>query len=228
MVELKQINKEFGNKVIFVDLNLFIRRGHTFGLIGKNGSGKTTLLKIICGYERVTSGVVEIFNGVRINPKLGVSIYESDQLINEIDGFTYLNFIGRIHKMSRFEIEKAILELSEYFEFNDALYKPIALYSTGTRKKISICAAVIHTPHLLLLDEPFENLDLNICQKLIAFLQTFQNPERTIIITSNQIDFLIELSSIIGVLTEGSIKEFKNNHNGIDPDLRTKILTMVK
>lgn len=216
MVDLQQLYKSYNNKAVLVNLNLSVKGGQIFGVTGKNGSGKTTLLKIICGFEIADAGKVKILFDIPGKYSIGVSLYESDQLINELDGFTFLGFIGRIYKMSSYEIDKRILELSEYFEFSNVLYKPIDSYSTGTKKKISICTSIFHNPRLLLLDEPFENLDIKSCQKLIALLKTYICPDKVIIITSNQIDHLLELTSNIGILSNGRLTDFQ-----VDPELQT-------
>ena len=216
MVDLQQLYKSYNNKGVLINLNLSVKEGQVLGITGKNGSGKTTLLKIICGFEKADAGEVRILNEISRKYSIGVSLSESDQLINELDGFTFLGFIGRIYKKSAFEIDKRILELSEYFEFSDVLYKPIDSYSTGTKKKISICTSIFHNPSLLLLDEPFENLDTNSCHKLIALLRTYTSPDKIIIITSNQIDHLLELTNNIGILSNGRITDFE-----VDPELKT-------
>lgn len=207
MVELCQVNKSYKNKAVLINLSLSVKRGQIFGLTGKNGSGKTSLLKIICGLEKADSGVVRVMDGIPGKSTIGASLYETSQLINELDGYTFLNFIGRIYKIPLFEIEKRILELSSYFEFSDVLYKAIGSYSTGTRKKLSISAAIFHKPLLLLLDEPFENLDATAHQKLVTLLKTYISSEKTIIITSGQADNLLEFTDNIAVLSDGRIMD---------------------
>lgn len=225
MVELYQVYKSYKNKAVLINLDLFVKKGQILGITGKNGSGKTTLLKIICGLEKVDSGNVRILTEIPGKPGIGVSLYESNHLINELDGYTFFNFIGRIYKIPLFEIEKRILELTGYFEFSDVLYKPIELYSTGTKKKMSICTAIFHKPHLLLLDEPFENLDTDCCQKLITLLKTYISPDRIIILSSSQTDHLLELTSNIGVLSNGMIKIFNADTELQKIDLNNTILS---
>lgn len=207
MVELRQVSKSYKDKTVLINLSLSVKRGQIFGLTGKNGSGKTSLLKIICGLEKADSGDVRIINHNPGKSSIGVSLYETSQLINELDGYTFLNFIGRIYKIPIFEIDKRILELSSHFEFSDVLYKPIGSYSTGTRKKISISAAIFHKPHLLLLDEPFENLDAIVHQKLVTLVKKYISPEKTIIITSGQTDHFLGLTDNIAVLSDGRIMD---------------------
>lgn len=225
MVELISIYKKYDSLTVLSNLNLSIDKGQVFGITGKNGSGKTTLLKIICGLEKATSGKIIIGSGNENKYNMGVSLCESDQLIYEMDGYTYLNFIGRIYKMPIKEIDKSIFELSDYFEFSDALNQPIMLFSTGTKKKISIVASIMHKPNILLLDEPFENLDPIICEKLILFLKLFQDKSRSIILSSNQIDYLLQISNRIGVLLKGNILEFSVTSQSLNLGIKDKILS---
>jgi ABC-2 type transport system ATP-binding protein len=225
MIELINIYKSFKDLPVLSNLNLLVKKGQILGIMGKNGSGKTTLIRLLCGLEKATSGKLIMTEETANKQKMGVSLCESDQLIYEMDGYTYLSFIGRIYKMSNKEIEKSIFELATYFEFIDVLNKPIMLFSTGTKRKISFCASIIHKPQVLLLDEPFENLDPGICEKLILFLKIFHDKNKAIIITSNQVDYLLEISTSIGILFKGNISEYEVTPQSIKTGIKAKILS---
>jgi len=225
MVELKNIYKSYKNTQVFIDLSFKVSEGQILGIIGKNGSGKTTLLRIISGLESADSGNILVFKNKGGIEMVGISLCE-EQLIEEMDGGTYLNFIGRIYKIKKKLIEGSIIELSAYFDFEDALDKPIKLCSAGTKKKLSICSSLIHKPKLLLMDEPFENLDDKTCEKLLSFLKQFNNQDNSMIITSSKIDYLMDLSTRIGIISNYGFSEFSSNSKADDDvELKAKIIS---
>ncbi|RYZ40775.1 MAG: ABC transporter ATP-binding protein, partial [Sphingobacteriales bacterium] len=142
---------------------------------------------------------------------------------DELTGLQYLNLVGRLYKIPTAELKQKIDSMAAYF-FEDLLdlKKPVSGYSTGMKKKLGVCAAVLHRPDVLILDEPFTGLDPVAAQLLVQFINRYREG-RTIIISSHDLGYVERVATHIGILQEGqllyngSLQEFTlNGANMID------------
>lgn len=164
MLKIDHLHKTFGDKVAVKDLSLEIKAGDVFGFIGRNGAGKTTTIKSIVGISDFDSG--EIFvNGHSIKKepiackKIMAYIPDNPDLYDYLTGIQYLNFIADIFELSLEQRKERIKKLSERFEISQALGQMISSYSHGMKQKLALIGALIHSPKLIILDEPFVGLD---------------------------------------------------------------------
>lgn len=208
MIELDKVAKHFGNKRVLAGVSLKAAEGECFALAGKNGAGKTTMLKIMAGLLRADGGVVRIDGTVyddyptAVKRRMGLLLGE-ETLIGELTGYEYLQFVALAYgeKTNR----KAIEQLYGYFsDQTDALSQRISKYSTGMKQKVALCAAVIHRPDILILDEPFAGIDPFSAGRYIDFINTYKKG-RTIILSSHDLNYLSRVTDRIGVLFEGSM-----------------------
>jgi len=157
------------------------------------------------------SGVMKLFGkesstlGVAEKRSLGV-ITEDLALLEELNGYDFLTFMGKIYKMPAAIVESRISDLFAFF-FDDPgdLKKRISKYSTGMKKKIAFCAAVLHTPDLLILDEPFSGLDPLVAGQMVLFLKKYSKPQRTVFLSSHDLSYVNKIATHIGVLDEGKL-----------------------
>lgn len=164
MLKINHLHKTFGDKVAVKDLSLEIKAGDVFGFIGRNGAGKTTTIKSIVGISDFDSG--EIFvNGHSIKKepiackKIMAYIPDNPDLYDYLTGIQYLNFIADIFELSLEQRKERMKKLSERFEISQALGQMISSYSHGMKQKLALIGALIHSPKLIILDEPFVGLD---------------------------------------------------------------------
>lgn len=212
MIEIKELTKTFGKTIVLDHINLKIENGSVYGLLGKNGAGKTTLINLLVNLIPLEEGSI-LINGKRNDildkyDKKQIGIVGEDlALIEELNGLEYLNFVGRIYGLPKDILNKRIEDLF-YFFFEDEkdLKKNISKYSTGMKKKIAFCAAVIHTPNILILDEPFSGLDPLVANQMISFLHQYQKPDRTILISSHDLNYVEKIATHIGVLNENKLQ----------------------
>lgn len=160
MIELQNINKRFGDNVIFENLSLRIENGKKYIIIGDNGVGKSLLLKIMVGYSKVQSGKVIIDGEVLgekfdFMPDCGVSI-DAPQFIDNLSGLDNLLEIANILKIAD---KNHIIELAKVLNLYNDLHKKYKTYSLGMRQKMRIIQAMMESPRILILDEPFDALD---------------------------------------------------------------------
>lgn len=160
MIELQNINKRFGDNVIFENFSLRIENGKKYIIIGDNGVGKSLLLKIMVGYSKVQSGKVIIDGEVLgekfdFMPDCGVSI-DAPQFIDNLSGLDNLLEIAKILKIAD---KNHIIELAKVLNLHNDLHKKYKTYSLGMRQKMRIIQAMMESPRILILDEPFDALD---------------------------------------------------------------------
>ena len=164
MLEIQHLTKRYGSKLAVDDLSLHIRPGEICGFIGHNGAGKTTTIKACCGILPFDSGEILVGGvSVRRDPiacKRQIAyIPDNPDLYDFMTGVKYLNFIADVFGVDRAEREAQIRDLADRLELTGDLGQPISSYSHGMKQKLSVIAALLHRPKLLLMDEPFVGLD---------------------------------------------------------------------
>ena len=164
MLKIEHLTKTYGEKKAVYDLNLHINPGEIYGFIGHNGAGKTTTLKSVVGILQFDEGEI-LINGksIRTAPldcKRDIAyIPDNPDLYDYMSGIKYLNFIADIFGVSAVDRNERIRKYSELFELTADLAQPIAAYSHGMKQKLAIIAAWLHSPKLIIMDEPFVGLD---------------------------------------------------------------------
>lgn len=164
MLKIENLTKVYGDKKAVDDLSLHIAPGEIYGFIGHNGAGKTTTLKSVAGILQFDAGEIYI-NGksVKEQPleckKEIAYIPDNPDLYDFMSGIKYLNFIADIFGVSAEDRAARIKKYADTFELTDSLAEPIAAYSHGMKQKLAIIAAWLHTPRLIIMDEPFVGLD---------------------------------------------------------------------
>lgn len=226
----KNVSKKFGRKFVLQNIDLTIQADQVYCVLGRNGAGKSTLINIACNLINADKGTVFIngqtynSNAIGIKQSIGLqSQYET--LIDDLNTFDYLQFIGRIYSMNKADITSQTKLLIDYFFENTTdLKKTIKTYSTGMKKKVSICAAFIHKPPFIFLDEPFANIDTIAANSLCKLIQAYKNSNRCIVISSHDLLYVNKVATNIGVIDNGSIvyNDKINNFRtgaGLDTDL---------
>ena len=231
-IAITGLTKAYGKKQVLSDLNLTIEQGQCYCLLGKNGVGKSTFLNCILDLVQPDSGTITLFGrdyhqqAFEVKQDLG-ALCEDNPLIEEFTGLEYLNFVAKLYKLSSTEAAERITSLTNYF-FTDkeSLNKNIAGYSTGMKKKVGIAAAILHKPSVLILDEPFTGLDPIAAQLLVNLIRNYSTPNRVVLISSHDLNYVEKIATHIGVLNDGhlmyngSVQEFTmNGENLIDQAL---------
>ncbi len=206
MITIEKVSKKFKDKTILKEVSLNIETGKIKGLIGNNGVGKSTLIKIIAGLVRPDSGFVSI-GGEKVSPfsykyrRLVGYVFDKPLYSEKLKGGEFLQLVANLYEIKN--NEKVINELMFFFDLINDKNTLIENYSKGMQQKISLCAALIHSPKYLILDEPFNGLDNDTLNKLIFYLKENAQNGSTIFVTSHQIDILSELCSSIALLENG-------------------------
>lgn len=164
MLRIENITKTYGEKKAVDNLSLHINKGEIYGFIGHNGAGKTTTIKACCGILQFDRGEIYI-DGISIKKesiackKKIAYIPDNPDLYEYMSGIKYLNFIADIFAVPKQVREQKIKEYADLFELTPDLAQPISAYSHGMKQKLAVISALIHSPKLVIMDEPFVGLD---------------------------------------------------------------------
>ena len=164
MLDIQHLTKTYGEKKAVDDLSLHIAPGEIYGFIGHNGAGKTTTLKSVVGILQFDQGEITIDGrSIKADP-LGCKremayIPDNPDLYDYMTGIKYLNFIADVFGVDAQTRQARIRTYADAFELTGDLAQPIAAYSHGMKQKLSIIAAWLHDPKVIIMDEPFVGLD---------------------------------------------------------------------
>ena len=164
MLNIQHLTKTYGDKKAVDDLSLHIAPGEIYGFIGHNGAGKTTTLKASVGILRFDSGEISVGGiSVKDNPvackKQMAYIPDNPDIYEYMSGIKYLNFIADIFEVGSDLRQERIKKYADMFEITADLAQPVSAYSHGMKQKLAIISAWLHTPRLIIMDEPFVGLD---------------------------------------------------------------------
>ena len=164
MLEIKGLTKCYGEKTAVDDLSLHIAPGTIYGFIGHNGAGKTTTLKAAVGILDFDKGEILIDGkSIKDDPiackRVLAYIPDNPDLYEYMTGIKYLNFIADIFGVSPEARKERIEKYAGLFELTNDLAQPVSAYSHGMKQKLAIISAWLHSPKLIIMDEPFVGLD---------------------------------------------------------------------
>lgn len=209
-LEVRDLVKRFGDRTAVDHFNLSVPSGSWYGLVGPNGAGKTTTIRMIVGLLRPDSGTVTI-KGEPVWPdptevKRIVGVLPDDlRLFERLTGEELLLYVGLLRRFDRDEVISRSAELIELLGLKASANDLVADYSTGMRKKIALAAALVHSPSVLLLDEPFESVDPVSSRVIVEVLQHYRASGGTIVFSSHVMDTVERLCDQVAIVSEGRV-----------------------
>jgi ABC-2 type transport system ATP-binding protein len=204
-IRISSLVKKYGNVMAVENLSLQVRPGAMFGFLGPNGSGKSTTIGCLTGLLDPTAGQVEILGqpftteSAALKRRMGV-MPETLGLFDPLYAHEFLAFIGRMFGLDESTTRKRVSELLAALELTDTS-KMLSEYSTGMRKRVAFAAAVIHSPEVLFLDEPFESIDPAGVSLMKQWLRRFTEQGRTVFITSHVLETVERLCDEVAIVT---------------------------
>ena len=211
MIQTTDLSKNYGDATVLKIDELIIPKGQTFGLVGNNGAGKTTFFNLLLDLIQPTTGQITS-NDIKVNksedwkPFTSAFIDESF-LIGYLTPEEYFYFIGDLRGRNKADIDTFLQEFEEIFN-GEILNKKKYLrdLSKGNQKKVGIIAALIGNPEIIVLDEPFANLDPTTQIRLKKILRSLsENKEVTVLVSSHDLNHVTEVCERIVVLDKGII-----------------------
>lgn len=211
-VEVRNLDKHFGNFHAVKDVNFGIEKGQLIGLLGPSGGGKTSILRILAGLEQPDSGEI-LFHGERVNAlapqERGIGfVFQSYALFKHMTVFDNIAFGLQVKKLPKNRIHERVLELVELTGLSGFEKRYPHQLSGGQRQRVAFARALAPEPQLLLLDEPFAAIDAKIRQELRAWLrELIERVGITSIFVTHDQDEAIEVADEIMIINEGRLEQ---------------------
>jgi ABC-2 type transport system ATP-binding protein len=210
MLELRSVSKRFSGIPAVDKVSFSARAGEVTGYLGPNGSGKSTTMKLITGLIAVTSGEI-LFQGESIQKDLITYrhrmgyVPEEPHLYTHLSGAEYLTMVAQLRNLPAKLAAQRIDGLLQMFSLHDDRHASISGYSKGMRQKVLLAAALMHNPHLLLLDEPFSGLDVGSALILRSLIQELAARGKAVLFSSHELETVERICSRIVILHRGQI-----------------------
>ena len=210
MLRIEHLTKTYGSKKAVDDLTLHIEPGQIYGFIGHNGAGKTTTIKACCGIMSFDEGEIYIDGkSVKTQPleckRVLSYIPDNPDLYDFLSGIKYLNFVCDIFGVPQAERQERIHRYADLFELTADLAEPISAYSHGMKQKLAIISALVHSPKLIIMDEPFVGLDPVASHKLKGIMREHCDAGGAIFFSTHVLEVAEKLCDMVAIIKGGRL-----------------------
>lgn len=211
-IETRGLSRRFGEVVAVDGLDLRVEKGTFYGFLGPNGAGKSTTIKMLTGLLASSGGMMRILDqdlsdsdaAREIKRRVGV-VPEQLGLFDNLTGREYLTFVGRMYRLPLPTVRQRCEELLAMMGLADEERKLTMEYSHGMKKKLALAAALIASPDILFLDEPFEGVDAVASRVLRDMLSRCVQRGATVFLTSHVLEIVERLCSAVGIIAQGKL-----------------------
>ena len=210
MLKIENLTKRYGEKTAVNNLSLHIAPGEIYGFIGHNGAGKTSTLKCIVGIQDFDEGEIYIDSkSIKNQPieckKLFAYIPDNPDIYDFMTGIQYLNFVADIFEVSQQERSELIKKYADMFEISGSLNDAINSYSHGMKQKLVIISALIHSPKLIIMDEPFVGLDPKASHILKGIMRQICDDGGAIFFSTHVLEVAEKLCDRVAIIKNGNL-----------------------
>ena len=210
MLNIEHLTKTYGERKAVDDLNLHIRPGEIYGFIGHNGAGKTTTIKSCAGILQFDAGEIYV-DGLSVKTdaleckRRMAYIPDNPDLYEFMSGIKYLNFIADIFCIPADARMERIRKYADLFGLTDDLAQPISAYSHGMKQKLAIISAWLHTPKLIIMDEPFVGLDPKAAHELKQMMREHCDAGGAIFFSTHVLEVAEKLCDKVAIIKSGRL-----------------------
>ena len=210
MIQLINLTKHYG-KVAAVDgLTLDVPKGQIFGFLGPNGAGKTTTIRVMMGILKATSGRVlldghDVVSAAQAAKAIAGFIPDRPFIYEKLSGGEFLEFVGKLHRLESQQLSRRIAELLEHLGLIHWKDELVESYSHGMKQRLVVCAALIHQPRILVVDEPMVGMDPKGARTIKDLFCSLSKSGTTIFLSTHSIGVAEEICHRIGIIQKGRL-----------------------
>ena len=213
MLKVNNLTKKFKDTVVVDNISFQVNEGEIVGLLGENGAGKTTTLRMISTMLKITSGDVDV-NGFsaqkepdKVRKEIGILFGGDVGLYDRLTGRENIKYFADLFGMNGLDSAKRINELAKDFGMNDYIDKRVGKFSRGMKQKVSISRSIVHSPSVMLLDEPSTGLDVRATRVIHQFIRKCKEEGKTILFSSHSMSEVEKLCDRIVIIHKGKLIE---------------------
>jgi|Deesub1362A_J573_1020465.scaffolds.fasta_scaffold00192_21 heme ABC exporter ATP-binding subunit CcmA len=228
-IEVRNLVKRYGNFLALNDVTFNVKKGESFALLGPNGAGKTTFVRILSGQVKPTSGEVRVFGentrefSKNVKKRLGV-ISHNTFLYDDLSAWENLGFYGKLYGVESLDKKiKEILSKMNLYERADDLVRN---FSRGMKQRLAIARALLHSPDLVILDEPTAGLDIQSRMELFRLIDAIKAENRTIVFTTHNLEEVYRVCDVVAIMNKGQVLEITEVKESLD--LKEYYLSLVE
>jgi ABC-type multidrug transport system ATPase subunit len=212
LVSLDRVSKLFGRFAALREVSAAFDRGRLYAILGENGAGKSTLLRVIAGLARPTSGEVTWPDA---KPQIGYMAHAS-MLYDELSGLENLRYFASLYGIHS---DATLVAVLERVGLDPQLTRRVDAYSQGMRQRLSLARALFCEPELLLLDEPFSNLDPASGGEITKLLGTLRDSGKTVLVVTHQIGYVDDIADESFMMSRGAIVSRRSGAAAIEREV---------
>ncbi len=239
MIELVNLTKHYGKLAAVDVLNLEVPAGQIFGFLGPNGAGKTTTIRVMMGILKPSAGQVRLGGyDVESEPEKAKAIsgFIPDRpfLYEKLSGGEFLEFVGKLHRLETPRLRRRSAELLELLELTPWKDELVESYSHGMKQRLVVCAALIHEPRILVIDEPMVGMDPRGARTLKDLFRSLAAKGTTIFLSTHSIAVAEEICHRIGIIQRGrltacgTMAELHDQTASLDGNLESVFLELTR
>lgn len=213
MIEVKELEKKFGQFTAVDRISFKVNKGEIFGLLGENGAGKTTTLRMLSTMLRPTSGNAILMGfdtqkePEKVRTHIGILFGGETGLYDRLTAAENIAYFGELNGMSKAAIKERSQYLAEAFGMQDFMNKRASKLSKGMKQKAAFARSIIHNPDIMLFDEPTSGLDVTASRDVQDFILECKADGKTIIFSSHTMSEVEKLCDRIGIIHKGKLVE---------------------
>ncbi|HEY7717106.1 MAG TPA: ABC transporter ATP-binding protein [Candidatus Binatia bacterium] len=210
MIQLINLSKHYGKVAAVEALSLEVPRGQIFGFLGPNGAGKTTTIRVMMGILKATAGRVlldghDVVTAAQQAKAIAGFIPDRPFIYEKLSGAEFLEFVGKLHRIEGENLSQRIRELLEYLELSHWKDELVESYSHGMKQRLVVCAALIHKPRILVVDEPMVGMDPKGARTIKDLFCALAKNGTTVFLSTHSISVAEEICHRIGIIQKGRL-----------------------
>ena len=210
MIQLINLTKNYGKLAAVNDLNLEVAAGEIFGFLGPNGAGKTTTIRTMMGILKPTSGRIllgqhDVIEEPEKAKAIAGFIPDRPCIYEKLSGNEFLEFVGKLHGVAADRLDRRIAELLAHLELTPWRDELVESYSHGMKQRLVVCAALIHEPRILIVDEPMVGMDPKGARTLKDLFRSLAANGTTVFLSTHSISVAEEICHRIGIIQKGRL-----------------------